>query len=145
MFRSLGKLIVLASLGLVLASFPCSAQDSVVQVENRLAGSHGHDWIYKAVVMFMGPGDKCKQGEKYRFKADHTVVITQCVNSQIHADTQSWSIESVDALETHIKVGDTSYVLRFWDAGQIHYMALRTKATGKTQPTIDKQFQLAED
>ena len=66
----------------------------------------------------MEPGDKCRQGEKYRFKADHTVAISQCVNSQMQmqmqmqtqTQTQTWSIESADALETHIKVGDKSYI-----------------------------------
>jgi hypothetical protein len=123
----------------------CFGQDTQGQVERRLAGARGRDWVYKTVETFMGPGNKCKQGESYRFKADHTVVITQCISGSMHSDTQKWSIESIDPLETHVKVGATSYILRFWDTPQAHFMALRTKAFDKTQPTIDKTFQLAEE
>jgi hypothetical protein len=145
MLRSLSKSFSWVSCSLVLASAVCFAQASPVQIETRLAGNHGRDWIYKTVEMFMGPGDKCKQGERYRFKADHTVVISQCIDSQMHTETQTWSVESVDPLETHVKVGDTSYILRFWDTPKGHFMALRTKFMDKTKPTIDKEFQLAEE
>lgn len=145
MFRSLIRPILPALCLLALVRSASVAQDTPAGVETRLAGSHGHDWIYQKVVMFLGPGDKCKQGEKYRFKADHTLVISQCVNSQMQTRTQTWSIESVDALETHIKVGGKSYLLMFWDSSGKHFMALRTKATVKGDETVDKQFQRAED
>lgn len=70
---------------LILLATACLGQDTASQVERRLAGDRAHDWVYKTVVMFMGPGDRCQQGEKYRFKADHTVVISQCVNSKMNA------------------------------------------------------------
>jgi len=145
MFRTLSKLIVLALCYVVLANASSFAQDTAAQIETRLAGSHGRDWIYKKIVGFLGPGEKCEQGEKYRFKADHTLVITQCIDSRMHIETQDWSIESVDVLETHIKVGNNSYILRFWDTPKGHFMALRTKAIDKTQETTDKEFQLAEE
>jgi hypothetical protein len=145
MSRSLSKSVVAALFLLFLIGTVCFGQDTPDAVEKRLAGARGRDWVYKTVEMFMGPGNKCKQGESYRFKADHTVVISQCVSGLMHTDTQRWSIESVDPLETHVKVGGTSYILRFWDTPQAHFMALRTKAFDKTQPTIDKTFQLAED
>jgi hypothetical protein len=145
MFRSLFRPTLLALGFLALFNSSSLAQDTAAQIEARLAGSHGRDWIYQKVVMFMGPGDKCRQGEKYRFKADHTAVISQCVNSQMHTQTETWSIESVDPLETHIKVGDKSYILRFWDSSGNHFMALRTKAMTKGDETVDKEFQLAED
>jgi hypothetical protein len=145
MSRSLSNSLVPAICLLFMLSSVCSAQDTTEQIEKRLAGPRGRDWVYKTVEMFMGPGNKCKQGESYRFKADHSLVISQCVSGVMHTDTQKWSIESVDALETHVKVGNTSYILRFWDTPQAHFMALRTKSFDKTRPTIDKTFQLAEE
>lgn len=145
MFRSLSKSVLWVIGCLIVISTVCAAQGTSAQIETRLAGSHGRDWIYKTVEMFMGPGDKCKQGERYRFKADHTVVISQCIDAQMHTETQTWSIDSVDPLETHIKVGSTPYILRFWDTSKGHFMALRVKAMDKTQQTTDKEFQLAEE
>ena len=145
MSRSFRVPIVSVVCYLTLACAGSLAQDTAAQIENRLAGTHGRDWIYQKVVMFMGPGENCKQGEKYRFKADHTVAISRCVDKQMHTETQNWSIESADALETHIRVGGSSFILRFWDMPNGHFMALRTKATDKTQPTTDKEFQLAEE
>src|SRR5580704_12101002 len=94
--RSLSKSISLIFCSLFLCSAICLGQDSPDKIEQRLAGSRGRDWVYKTVEMFMGPGNKCKQGESYRFKTDHTVVISQCVADQMHTDTQKWSIERVD-------------------------------------------------
>jgi hypothetical protein len=145
MSRSCSKSTFWLSCLLVLMSTVCFAQDTNEQIEKRLAGNKGHDWIYKTVEVFMGPGDTCKQGEKYRFKADHTVVISQCINSQMHTETETWSIESADPLETHINVGGTSYILRFWETSNGHFMALRTKSMVKTVPTTEKEFKLAEE
>jgi hypothetical protein len=145
MSRSLRKSVVVALCSLLVVSHICFAQDTPDQVEKRLAGTHGRDWVFKTVEMFMGPANKCKQGESYRFKADHSVVISQCVSGVMHTDTQKWSIESVDPLETHAKVGATSYILRFWDTPRAHFMALRTKTIDRAKPTLDKIFQLAEE
>jgi hypothetical protein len=130
---------------LLLLSAVCPAQETSDQIVKRLAGTHGRDWIFTAAETFMGPGNKCKKGESYRFKADGTVVISQCISGQMQTDAEKWSIESVDALETHVKVGATSYILRFWDTPEGHFMALRTKAKDKTGKTIDKKFLLAEE
>ena len=145
MLRSLIRSMGFALCFFVLSNASSLAQNTTAQVESQLAGRHGRDWVYKKIVGFMGPGEKCEQGEKYRFKADHTLVISRCVDSRMQTETQDWSIESVDALETHIKVGNSSYILRFWDTPKGHFMALRTKAIDKTQETIDKEFQLAEE
>jgi hypothetical protein len=145
MYRSRSKSTLWLSCLLVPISAVCFAQDTNDQIEKRLAGSKGRDWVYKTIEVFMGPGDNCRQGEKYRFKADHTVVISQCINSQMHTETETWSIESVDSLETHISVGGTPYILRFWDTSKGHFMALRTKSTVKTIPTSEKEFKLAEE
>jgi hypothetical protein len=145
MSRLLSRITLWLPCLLILMSTVSTAQDTTGQIEKKLAGSKGHDWIYEKIVMFLGPGDKCKQGERYRFKADHTVVISKCVDSKLQSSTQNWSIQSVDALETHIDVAGTSYILIFWDNSNGHFMLLRTKSDVKVGATIDKQFQLAEE
>ena len=111
----------------------------------KLAGSHAKEWVFKKWETLMGPGNRCKAGESYRFKADGSVIISNCVDGQTHNETLPWAIESADALETHVKVGNTSYVLKFWDNATGHFMMLRIMGQSKTDLTKDKIFQLAEE
>jgi hypothetical protein len=144
MSRPRHKSNLLLFCSLILFGATCFAQDAPEKVEQRLTGAHGHDWIAKPIVQFLGPGDKCKEGEKYRFKSDHTVVFSQCIDSHMLTETHPWSIQSVGALDTYIKVGDTTYTLTFWDDPKGHYMKLRTRSI-ETKMTVDKDFKLAED
>jgi hypothetical protein len=118
--------------------------DSADQIAKQLAGKDAREWVFKRFETFMGSKNQCKQGESYRFKADHTVIISRCINGQVNDETQQWSIES-DQLETRLKLGDVRYILKFWDTPRGHFMMLRTKATTKTEKTVDKTFQLAEE
>jgi len=121
-----------------------SYADSAEQMEKRLAGTHSREWIFKRFETYMGAANKCKQGESYRFKTDHTVTVSQCLNGEIHDEIEPWSIES-DQLETRLTIGARHYILKFSDTDKGHFMVLRTKPTTKTEPKTDKTFQLAED
>jgi hypothetical protein len=55
-----------------------------------------------------------------------------------------WSIES-DSLETRLKLGSATYILKFWKTSKGKFMLLRTKGVIKVDPTVDKTFQLAEE
>jgi hypothetical protein len=129
----------------VTAVVPSAQADPASDQAAKLAGSHAKEWVFKKWETLMGPGNHCKSGESYRFKADGSVVISSCVNSQTQTQTQPWAIESADALETHVKVGTTSYILKFWDNSTGHFMMLRIMGQSKINPTKDKIFQLAED
>src|SRR5258708_35391973 len=105
-----------------------SYADSAEQMEKQLAGTHGREWVLKAFTSYLGPGDKCKEGESYRFKTDRTVTISRCINGEIQDETQTWSIER-DQLETRLTVGSVHYILKFSDKGKAHFMTLRKKET----------------
>jgi hypothetical protein len=121
------------------------SQDSLNQVAKQLAGTRGREWIFVKFETFMGVGNHCKQGESYRFKANHQVTISRCVNGQVQNQTVDWTISSEDALDTWIRIGDDSYLLKFWETAQGHFMALRQRPDVKTKFVVDKTFHLAED
>lgn len=129
----------------VTAFGSCAYADPASDQAAKLAGTHAKEWVFKKWETLMGPGNRCKAGESYRFKADGSVVISSCVDGQTHTETQPWAIESADDLETHVKVGTTSYILKFWDNATGHFMMLRIMGQSKVDPTKDKIFQLAED
>jgi hypothetical protein len=124
---------------------PSADADSASDQAAKLAGSHAREWVFKRWETMMGPGNRCKAGESYRFKADGSVAISSCVGGQTRTQTQPWAIESADALETHVKIGATSYILKFWENATGHFMMLRIMGQTQVDPTKDKIFQLAED
>jgi hypothetical protein len=134
---------MLFALMLVLSSTAFGA-NSNDQLEERLAGTEAREWVFQKFDTFMSAGKKCKKGESYRFKVDHTVNISRCVDGQLQDETMQWSIES-DAVETRLKLGSTFYILKFWNTPKGHFMMLRTKASTKTEETVDKTFRLAEE
>ena len=127
------------------ATAPVHAADSVDQITKQLSGTRSREWIFVKFETFLGPGNHCKQGEIYRFRADHHVTISRCINGQVQDQILDWTISSQDALDTWIKIGDDSYLLKFWDTAQGHFMALRTRPNVKTEDVVDKTFQLGED
>jgi hypothetical protein len=121
-----------------------STADSADQIVKHLCGTQSREWVFERLDPFLGPGNRCKQGETYRFYVKHHLTITTCVNGEIHTETKEWVIDTTDPLDTRLKIGDVSYILLFEDSSQGHFMILRTKSTIKTQPTVDKRFQLGE-
>jgi hypothetical protein len=134
---------MLFALMLVLSSTAFGA-NSNDQLEERLAGTEAREWVFQKFDTFMSAGKKCKKGESYRFNADHTVNISRCFDGQVQDETMQWSIES-DAVETRLKLDSTFYILKFWNTRKGHFMMLRTKASTKTEETVDKTFRLAEE
>ena|SRR5713101_10149513 len=47
------------------------ATDTPEQVTRKLAGSNAREWVFKKWKTFLGAGDRCQQGESYRFTAQH--------------------------------------------------------------------------
>src|SRR5690348_6353051 len=84
------------ALVLVFSSAAISA-NSTDQLEKQLAGAKAREWVFERFEMFMS-NSKCKRGESYRFKADHTVTISSCVDGNIHEEVLQWSLAS-DRLE----------------------------------------------
>jgi hypothetical protein len=130
---------------LLLASSLHAFTDQASEQATKLAGAKAREWVLKKFETFMGPADRCKSGESYRFKVDHTVVISTCVSGKVQTETEQWSIQSSTASETHILVGDKSYLLKFWEDAKGQFMMLRTMGSSITDPTKDMIFQLAED
>jgi len=131
------------ALMLVFSSAALGA-NSTDQLEKQLAGTQAREWVFQKFDTYMSAGKKCKQGESYRFKADHSVTISRCADGQAQEETMQWSIDS-DPLETRLKLGSRSYILKFWNTPKGHFMMLRTKATTKAEETVDKTFRLAEE
>lgn len=115
------------------------------QAAKQLAGTRAREWVYKRFETFMGAGNKCKQGESYRFAVDQRVTIETCVDGEVHTQIKRWSIDASDPLDVLLAIGDTSYVLLFQDSAQGHFMILRTKPKTKLEPVVDKNFRLAEE
>src|SRR5260370_28089423 len=86
------------------------AANSTDQLEKQLAGMKAREWVFARFDMFMSTS-KCKQGESYRFKADHSVTISSCVDGKVQEETLQWPVAS-DRLETRLKIGSTSYILQ---------------------------------
>jgi hypothetical protein len=138
-------LYALVCLAVVTVIVPAGHADPASDQAAKLAGPRAKEWVFRKWETLMGPGNHCKSGESYRFKADGSVIISSCINGQTQTQTQPWAIESADALETHVRVGTTSYLLKFWDNAAGHFMMFRTMGQSKVDPTKDKIFQLAED
>lgn len=119
--------------------------DQAADEAAKLTGTKAREWVFKKWETFMGPGDKCKSGESYRFKIDHSVVISNCVSGTVQTETQHWDIESATAAETHVKIGSKSYILKFWQESKGQFMMLRTMGQSIVDPTKDMVFQLSED
>lgn len=145
MSRYLIRIVQLMLFALMLVfSSTALAANSKDELEKRLAGTQAREWVFQKFDTFMSAGKKCRRGESYRFKADHTVTISRCFAGEVQEETMQWSIEG-DALETRAKLGPTWYLLKFWDTRKGHFMMLRTKTFTKTEETVDKTFRLAED
>lgn len=140
--RAMSLLLVVLTL---FISPVVSPADSPQQIVKRLCGTRSREWVFKRLDTFLGPGNRCRQGETYRFDVHNHVIITTCVNGEIRTETKDWAIYTTDPLDTYIKIGDVSYILLFEDSAQGHFMILRTKSAIKTQPTVDKRFQLGDE
>jgi hypothetical protein len=121
------------------------AGDSADQVTMNLAGSDSREWVFAKMEMFMSSEHKCRKGESYRFRTDHQVIITTCLDGHIQTQNEHWSIEEGDDPETHIRIGDAAYVVKFWSSRRGRFMMLRIKPATKVEPTRDKVFRLEED
>ena len=130
---------------LLIASSLTAFADQASEQATKLAGTKAREWVLNKFETFMGSEGGCKSGESYRFKVDHTVVISTCVSGKVQTQTQKWSIQSATASETHVLVGDKSYILKFWEDSKGQFMMLRTMGSSIDQPTKDMIFQLAED
>ncbi len=136
---------VLLGLLFCLTPWNSAARDTADQIAKKLAGTHGQEWIFQKWETFLGPGNRCKGGESYRFTTDHQVTVSTCVEGHVKTETKPWSIDLQAAPDIKLKIGDTLYVLILWDSHDGHFMILRTKPPVKTEPTVDKKFQLQED
>jgi hypothetical protein len=130
---------------LCMTAWNSPAQNADAQIAKKLAGTQSHEWVFQRWETFMGPGNRCKQGESYRFTRDHQVMISTCIEGHVKTETKPWSLDTQDPMEAKIQIGETSYVLIFWDKKGGHFMTLRTKPIAKTDKTVDKDFQLLEE
>jgi hypothetical protein len=122
-----------------------AATDPAQEITKQLAGSDARKWVFAKFDTFMS-AKRCKHGETYLFTVQHFVTISSCgVDGRVHDEIKQWSIETQDPRETRVKIGDEWYVLIFWKTTKEQFMALRTKGNSKVEPTVDKEFRLAED
>lgn len=112
--------------------------------EKQLAGTQAREWILKRWVPFMGAGKRCKQGESYRFRADHTVTISNCVDGVVHDETEQWSIEG-NELDTRLTVGVHHYFLKFWQTSKGHFMMLQDRPHTMRKRTTEMIFERAQE
>src|SRR4051812_43305472 len=89
-----------ASAFLLMIAAPVLAQpgSARAEVEQRLAGSNGRDWIRSREVLFMGDG-KCQSGERWRFSRDGTLKIRTCTQQQWRVSAHRWKLEPDGALD----------------------------------------------
>ena len=132
--------------GIALAALCLMAQvqDPLATIRATLTGPTEREWVFKQIQVFMGPGDRCEQGEALRFLADRTVVIESCVNKQMTERRAPWTLRPNGVLDPILTFDGAEYELLFSNKDGKHSMRLRKRGASKVDPASDKVYRLAE-
>jgi hypothetical protein len=126
----------------LLSAFVCAAD--VQETSKKLAGNKALNWIFERVEMVMGAGG-CKRGESWRFGADHSVEIRQCVSGKLIVQKDTWTLSEVNDLDTVLTVGPAKYYITFYNKADGKYMQLRSISESKADARVNKEFRLNDE
>jgi hypothetical protein len=120
------------------------AQDSP---EQQLTGGSSREWVFRRIVVSLGPGNSCTSGETDTFSADHSLTVQECKNGHLDTKRFSWHVTNVGSDDTVLVVdGLDNFLILFRDTPDgVHWMRLRTRGKSPIQPTVDKEFRSNED
>jgi len=138
-------LCTLTIFGLAFLSPAASgAADALKAARAQLTGDGTRTWILKAMQVFMGPGNGCKQGEVYKFSASGTLEIDKCEGGKVVATTGRWSLEVTSPIDVVLHFRGLSANLLFSEDGK----RMRLQYAGsslKLVPTPEADLRLSED
>jgi hypothetical protein len=120
-------------------------EDTLAAARKTLTGPATREWVFKQIEVFMGPGNRCAQGEALRFLADSKVEIESCVNGHMNDQTENWTLRSNGVLDPILSYAGADYELTFSDSGRKHFMRLRKRGVDRTDPAFDRLYRLSED
>ena len=120
--------------------------DPLASARSALTGTHTREWVYTQIIVFMGPGNRCQQGEALQFIAStQQVVIESCVAGKMNSRSTSWTLRGNGPLDPILSFDGKDYLLTFHDEGNKHYMRLRQPGPSKIDETLDRQYRLSQD
>lgn len=147
-------------LRLLLALFLCphtsalaqEATDEVAAATQTLTGGTSRTWIATSVLVTLGPGGECAQGETFTFSASgHSVVDKRCETGPDNKRTWvahrcSWSIEKESPPRLTMTMCETRYQLRFENVANPKRLRLTNRqGPSKIDLSSDLELHLSED
>lgn len=142
--RFFSGLVVSVALSLAAIS-EAQPQDPLTSARAELTGPQAREWVLTQIIVSMGPGNHCQQGEALRFMATQDVVIESCVGGQMTNRKTHWKLRGNGALDPILNFDGIDYLLTFHNAGNKHYIRLRQPGAGKIDPTFDREYRLSQD
>ena len=97
----------------LVAASQARAGDSLAVARTALAGPPSREWVRFSIVAWMGPGDRCEQGDVLLFRANTEVVIESCVAGIMRRTTVPWTLRENGALDPILSFGGKSYLVSF--------------------------------
>ncbi|MGA8658795.1 MAG: hypothetical protein WB586_21895 [Chthoniobacterales bacterium] len=123
---------------------PRPAEVKFDEMQQILIGEKSRTWVYQRTDVKQGTSEECKQGDVYRFAANHSVIWEHCENGHIKEDQQRWTLTQ-EGREAVLTINDQRYTLLLKQAPTGWWMKLRTPSESKTVPTIDKEYYYKEE
>lgn len=134
-------LVALAPAGAALAQ--PSPPNSVAAARAALTGPVARQWVFAQFDVFMGPGERCQQGDALRFLASGQVQVELCQGGQVTVRSVPWTLQSNGALDPILNFDGKSFLLIFDDHGTKHYMTLRQRGASQVDRTVDREYLLS--
>jgi hypothetical protein len=134
----------LATLVLLLVTQPAFADTREDTARKALVGDNGKAWVHVAIRVFMGPDEKCSQGEVWTFRPEHVVDIRQCTDGKLTSQSTTWRLHSISSLDMGLEIGGRGeFLLLMPELGngtKKDTMILRVPGHGKPDSTQDLEF-----
>jgi hypothetical protein len=142
----LAAFAAVSALSLAVTAF-AQPVESVAAAGAKLAGQAGNEWVFTKVIVFMGPGNRCSQGEALRFLPTRQVVIEECEAGVMSRRPVAWSLAPNGPLDPMLSFDGKTYLVSFRTDAAHHanYMRLRLRGATATDLTTDREYRLSDD
>lgn len=119
------------------------ADPALAAIAAKLTGDSTRTWVLVALQVFLGPGDRCKKGEVYRFSSDKTLEIDRCENGRLKVVKDHWFLTRKGPIDVELHYGPNWGLVLFGADGRT--MRLQQVTADKLHPTHNEDFSLSED
>lgn len=142
-----GFLVALWTVAISPAVLPAASQTTATETAiAQLAGERSKEWTLGDITSWLSADAPCTTGERYRFYRDETVLQETCIEGKIIATQTMWRVREDGPLDMIVEIGDTAYILQFYDAVDgVKHMVLRSRTEGKAESIVDRDFSFSED